>query len=120
MAAAVPKITFAGRFLPICGRFLIRHGKPKPQGRSIQFRQQLSTSSRALLSREGRIGLSILCTSAVMGFSALELYKKMMPELPKVDAAEPEISQRRKTMNFVADVVESASPAVVYLEIRGR
>ena len=37
-----------------------------------------------------------------------------------VFAAEPLVSSPRAQFNFIADVVEKAAPAVVYIEIKGR
>jgi hypothetical protein len=119
MAATVHKMSLVGRVLPICGRFASRHVLKQTQNGNMKFRQHMSTKSGAFISREGKIRIGIVCTSAVLGFSVVNLFKKA-PDMPKVDAAVPEQSERRRTMNFVADVVELASPAVVNLEIRGR
>ncbi|XP_041370606.1 serine protease HTRA2, mitochondrial-like [Gigantopelta aegis] len=67
-----------------------------------------------------------LCIATGLSVSSFILYKcrhNLLPTgsmLPPVFAAEPMHSSPRAQFNFIADVVEKAAPAVVYIEIKGR
>ena len=127
MAALRRKILSCGTIWPILSRSIPRQSQNNAQIVQLQKIQPFSTRSGAHISREGKRRLLIFAVGAFSGFASVPLVKKYFIKddvVPKVDAAQRDDDDihgvRRSTMNFIADVVEIASPAVVCIEIEGR
>lgn len=83
-------------------------------------RTAVNPSQRDSISGPGQLWFAGACFGfAGFGYGLWQYFKQR--RFPEVLAlSDSDSSSRAKQFNFIADVVEKASPAVVYIEIKGR